>query len=1127
MKKISLLAFFMLVIAGIVFSDGMSNPATVYCNEMGFDHQVIDSPDGQTGLCILPDMECEEWDFLKGKCGIEYNYCSKNGHDTVVRSDGRNDLSIEYAVCVNGRTEIGSVTELIHLSEKSVGKCVDQIPNITSPTTTSNNPAPTSWDWTNHNGGNWMTSVKNQRICGSCWAFSAVGAVEAMINIETKNHTNNPDLSEEYLVSDCHFQPYANQNCCGGSKTLALQFIQQKGGIPDESCLTYQSKYCTCDWRSAQWQCNVSNCDYTTGWNCSDTRCEDRCSDWRAKLVNITDYDAVDETGMKGNITKGPLSVSIGIGYDVGGYWDGDIYRCANDSFSNHAVVVAGYDDVGGYWIVKNSWGTGFGEDGYFKIGYGECYIEESAFNVEVGVCKKDIYQNKTLVFDVLNCQGHGYHIKNSSVTLDCNGHVIGSIGWVTNVTWIGAIIGNYMENVTVKNCILEKFWGGLNTGSHTRYHNILDNTARYNEYYGIAVKQKNTLKNNYAFGNYGHGFIIAGSWNTLFNNYAISNWYNGFNLISSSSNNISYNTARDNSLTSLDNYSGISLRGSRYNNIWYNLFEDNEDSNSYNAHEDSYSYSNKWNVSDMGNTWSDYTAPGSYHIPGPGDGIDHYPSETTRCGSTIDDDTTLTKNLTDCPDNGLNIGSDGITLNCDNHVIDGTLNGNGIDLNGWQDVTVKNCIVQEFDNGVHVSSGIMNMFTNITSQNNLNDGFSLDNNCDSNTFLSNIVSNNGVYGFRVDSSPGNYFFENNIEYNGYGILLDSSPDSIVTDNSFLSNGITVQGSSAQDWDTHMIEFNYINGKPIDYVANGMGMLNPDAAQVILASTVGFFISGLVIDEVNDPGIQLGFSDYNTIDLNTVENCMNTGITLYQSEYNDISNNMLQNNMMAGIYLGWSNDNLVYNNIIQDNEIGIFNMDSWHTTSGYIYDNEFIDNIEQAMDEGSYQWYLTTIGNYWSDFPGNVGYPTYYLVPGSAGNIDWYPTWENHAPEITSLPVTKAWINITYEYDVEAVDIDLDQLTYNLVIHPDDMMIDEYSGLITWIPTLNNTGAPWNYNGTPPASNPGTPVSSPTGRRMQKAPGSPSLGHSQQLNPMINVTVEVTDPDEAKDTQSWQIKIMP
>jgi hypothetical protein len=70
----------------------------------------------------------------------------------------------------------------------------------------------------------------------------------------------------------------------------------------------------------------------------------------------------------------------MGIQSGVGGHWDGDVYRCTDDSTINHGVVIAGYSDDGGYWIVKNSWGSSWNGNGYFKVGYGECGIENYAY---------------------------------------------------------------------------------------------------------------------------------------------------------------------------------------------------------------------------------------------------------------------------------------------------------------------------------------------------------------------------------------------------------------------------------------------------------------------------------------------------------------------------------------------------------------------------------------------------------------------------------------------------------------------------------------------------------------------------------------------------------------------------
>ena len=69
----------------------------------------------------------------------------------------------------------------------------------------------------------------------------------------------------------------------------------------------------------------------------------------------------------------------MGYGSAYGGHWDGDIYKCDVDSGANHGVIIAGYNDADGYWIVKNSWGSTWNGDGYFKVGYGECAVEQSA----------------------------------------------------------------------------------------------------------------------------------------------------------------------------------------------------------------------------------------------------------------------------------------------------------------------------------------------------------------------------------------------------------------------------------------------------------------------------------------------------------------------------------------------------------------------------------------------------------------------------------------------------------------------------------------------------------------------------------------------------------------------------
>jgi len=366
---------------------GIGNPAAIYCQEMGYEHGIVEGDSGQEGFCKMPDGEsCPEWDFLNGKCGQSHSYCARQGFTQATIKDGKDPFSQEYAICLapNGK-QVGPLFDLMDLDVRTAG-CTGEIPGeppskmgVTGPDYTPAPDAapPASFDWRNYDSSNWLTPVKNQGGCGSCWAFSAVGVAEAAHNIGTDDPTLDLDLSEQYLVSDCH-NLWGYQTCCGGWKDIALDYISAVG-IPDESCMSYvDGASCSC----GSGTCD-SNCTYRTPGDCSDRTCSDRCGDWSSRLVNITStgYVGTNPTTIKqALVDNGPLAVSVGIGSSYGGYWDGDIYRCTSDTGTNHAVAVVGYDDSGGYWWVRNSWGPGWNGNGYYKVGYGECYIERYVY---------------------------------------------------------------------------------------------------------------------------------------------------------------------------------------------------------------------------------------------------------------------------------------------------------------------------------------------------------------------------------------------------------------------------------------------------------------------------------------------------------------------------------------------------------------------------------------------------------------------------------------------------------------------------------------------------------------------------------------------------------------------------
>ena len=403
---------------------GMGNPSAVYCQELGFEYQVVEGEAGQHALCLLPgEKTCDDWAFLQGECGQEYNYCAQQGLETVVKSDGKNSLSPVYAACVDGSgREIGQVVELMDLEEKSLG-CGVKEPGM-SDRLASTYPAPTqrdfappaSYDWRSYMSGDWMTPIKNQLNCGSCWAFAAVSVAESYHNIIRSDPTYDLDLSEQYLNSDCYLSGYYSgyQNCCGGWKDLALGYIRDFG-VPDEACLGYQdgsSGYdgTTCDCTSPP-SCG-SGCAYSSGGACSDFTCSNRCADWSSRLTTIGDSyrvggtypnPAADQNMKQALVDHGPLAVSVGITYTVGGGFGppyaSDVYSCTDDSTTNHAVVIVGYNDAGGYWIVRNSWGTSWNGDGYYKLAYGECGVNSDVYYAAV-LPEMNLTGNGQSIFD-------------------------------------------------------------------------------------------------------------------------------------------------------------------------------------------------------------------------------------------------------------------------------------------------------------------------------------------------------------------------------------------------------------------------------------------------------------------------------------------------------------------------------------------------------------------------------------------------------------------------------------------------------------------------------------------------------------------------------------------------------
>ncbi|MBI4721585.1 MAG: T9SS type A sorting domain-containing protein [Candidatus Stahlbacteria bacterium] len=202
-------------------------------------------------------------------------------------------------------------------------------------------------DWRTYNGHNWMTTVKDQGSCGSCWAHGVASALEARMKIFNNTPDENPDLSEQFLVSCCHEQ---GVNGCNGITTQyghitygrVMQFIKDTG-MPDESCFPYQAQ---------------------------DRPCTERCSDWETRVVKITDYGYTEPTAAnyKNELRDGPMACAVEWRKDIFFYKSG-VYMPIMGKYINHAVCLAGWDDAQNAWLLKNSWGN---SSSYVWRGYGE-----------------------------------------------------------------------------------------------------------------------------------------------------------------------------------------------------------------------------------------------------------------------------------------------------------------------------------------------------------------------------------------------------------------------------------------------------------------------------------------------------------------------------------------------------------------------------------------------------------------------------------------------------------------------------------------------------------------------------------------------------------------------------------
>ncbi|UCD74431.1 MAG: hypothetical protein JSV91_11645 [Phycisphaerales bacterium] len=242
---------------------------------------------------------------------------------------------------------------------------------------------PSAFDWRDHNG---CGPVRNQAGCGSCWAFGAIGTLECAILI---NEGVSVDLSEQWVVSCTNAG-----SCAGGWHWKAYQYLKANGeqdpcgdsGAVMEDDFPYEAADvpCECPYPHPYW-----------------------IDDWGQVGSDYPEINDVKQAILK----YGPLSTCVYVNGPFFGY-NGGVFNACEDHGVNHVVDIVGWDDSQGsmgVWIIRNSWGPGWGEGGYMRIEYN---------------CSRIGYLTCFVEYPFLDCNGNGVHDAQDiadGISEDCN----------------------------------------------------------------------------------------------------------------------------------------------------------------------------------------------------------------------------------------------------------------------------------------------------------------------------------------------------------------------------------------------------------------------------------------------------------------------------------------------------------------------------------------------------------------------------------------------------------------------------------------------------------------------------------------------------------------------------------
>ena len=277
-------------------------------------------------LAVSADFASFEAQYGKNYLPAERAYRAKVFEYNMAWAKKVNAQGHSYTV---GATPFADMTNQEFATSKMCG-CMLK-PTMTKPATPIMTTGPEEVDWREKGA---VTPVKNQGSCGSCWAFSATGSLEGGNFVANGKLIS---LSEQQLV-DCDPKSHG---CGGGLMTNAFQYVKAHGLCTEED-YPYHAK----------------------NEDCKDDKCEAAI-----KIAGYEEVPEMDGAALKAAVAKAPVSVAVEADSSVFQmYKSGVVDSTACGTALNHGVLAVGY--AADYWIVKNSWGASWGDNGYIKIKY-------------------------------------------------------------------------------------------------------------------------------------------------------------------------------------------------------------------------------------------------------------------------------------------------------------------------------------------------------------------------------------------------------------------------------------------------------------------------------------------------------------------------------------------------------------------------------------------------------------------------------------------------------------------------------------------------------------------------------------------------------------------------------------